>query len=66
MSKPVNIEVEVKDIKHQLMEISKKLDALIYEKEIIAMMKLSENLLSGFFEDEEDIYKITDLKVTYR
>jgi hypothetical protein len=29
-------------------------------------MKLTEKSLSGFFEDEKDIYKITDLKVRYR
>ena len=47
-------------------EISKKIDDLMYEREITAMMKLTEKSLSGFFEDEKDIYKITDLKVRYR
>ena len=66
MSNSVNIEAEVRDIKQHLIEISKKIDELMYEKEITAMMKLSEKSLSGFFKSEEDIYKITDLKRRYK
>ena len=62
----MNIEAEVKDIKQRVIEISKKIDDLMYEKEITAMMKLAEKSLSGFFEDEKDIYKISDLKVRYK
>ena len=61
-----NIEAEVRDIKQHLIEISKKIDDLMNEREITAMMKLTEKSLSGFFENEKDIYKITDLKVRYR
>ncbi len=53
MSNPMNIEVEVRDIKQRVIEISKKIDDLMYERE-------------GFFEDEKDIYKISDLKVRYK
>lgn len=62
----MNVETEVKDIKRYVIEISKKLDELLYEKEIISMMKLAEKSLSGFFENEPDIYKIEDLKVRYK
>ena len=62
----MNIEAEVKDIKQRVIEISKKIDDLMYEKEITAMMKLAEKSLSGFLEDEKDIYKISDLKVRYK
>lgn len=62
----INIEAEVKDIKERIIEISKKLDDLMYEKEMSAMMKLAEKSLSGFFEDEKDVYKISDLKVRYK
>ncbi len=62
----MNIETEVRDIKRYVIEISKKFDELLSEKEIVSMMKLSEKSLSGFFENEPDIYKITDLKVRYR
>lgn len=62
----MNIEAEVRDIKQHVIEISKKIDELVYEREITAMMKLSEKSLSVFFEDELDIYKIGDLKVRYK
>jgi len=29
-------------------------------------MKLSDKSLSGLFEDEKDLYKISDLKVRYK
>jgi hypothetical protein len=66
MSNPINIEVEVRDIKKRVIEISEKIDNLMYEREITAMMKLTDKSLSGFFEDEKDIYKISDLKVRYK
>ncbi|MDP3105259.1 MAG: hypothetical protein Q8M95_11730 [Candidatus Methanoperedens sp.] len=61
----INLEAEVTDIKRHVIEISEKLDELLYEKEITAMMKLSEKSLFRFIEEEPDIYKITDLKVRY-
>jgi hypothetical protein len=65
MSTPLNIEAEVRDIKQHVVEISRKIDELLYEREITSIMKLAEKTLSGFFEGEEDLYKITDLKVRY-
>ncbi len=62
----IDIESEVRDIKRYVIEISKKFDELLCEKEIVSMMKLSERSLSVFFENEPDIYKITDLKVRYK
>ncbi len=62
----MGIEVEIKDIKQHLAEISKKLDELLYEREIISLMKLSEKSLSEFLRNEPDIYKIDDLKVRYK
>jgi len=62
----MEIEAEVRDIKQHVIEISEKIDELMYEKEITAMMKLAEKSLSRFFEDEPDIYKIEDLKVRYK
>ena len=59
----MNIEAEVRDIKRYVIDISKKVDELIHEKELVSMMKLSEKSLSDFLENEPDIYKITDLKV---
>ena len=62
----MNIESEVRNIKQHIIDISKKIDELMYEREISAMMKLAEKSLSEFFKDEPDIYKIEDLKVRYK
>ncbi|AIG98350.1 hypothetical protein AFULGI_00015880 [Archaeoglobus fulgidus DSM 8774] len=62
----MSIEAELADIKRLLTEISRKLDELLEEKEITAMMKLSEVSLKDFLEDEPDIYSIEDVKVRYR
>ena len=42
----MEIEAEIRDIKQHVIEISKKLDELMYEREITAMMKLAEKSLS--------------------
>jgi hypothetical protein len=34
----IDLETEVKDIKRYVIEISKKVDELLYEKEIVSMM----------------------------
>ncbi len=62
----MGIEAEIADIKRLLTEISRKLDELIEEKEITAMMMLSEVSLKDFLKDEPDIYSIEDVKVRYR
>jgi len=62
----MNLEAEVTDIKRHVIEISEKLDELLYEKEMVSMMKLSEKSLSEFLKEEPDIYKISDLKVRYK
>ena len=62
----MNIEAEVRDMKQHIIEISKKIDGLLYERETASMMKLAETSLSGFLESEPDIYKIEDLKVRYK
>jgi hypothetical protein len=62
----MSIEAEVRDMKQHLIEISEKIDELLYEREIVSIMKLAEKSLSEFFEDEPDIYRIEDLKVRYK
>lgn len=62
----MNIEAEVRDMKQHIIEISKKMDELLYERESVSMMKLAERSLSSFFESEPDIYTIEDLKVRYK
>ena len=61
-----NMEAEIKDIKQRVIEISKKIDEIVHEREISSMMKLSDKSLSEFFEDEPDVYKLKDLKVRYK
>ena len=62
----MQIEAEIRDIKQWIMEISKKIDSLLYEKEILPIMKLEEKSSSDFLEEEPDIYKLKDLKKRYR
>ena len=62
----MNIEAEVRDIKQHIVEVSKKIDALLEERETISTMKLAERSLSRFVESEPDIYGIEDLKVRYK
>ncbi len=62
----MSIEAEVRDMKQHLIELSEKIDELLYEREIVSIMKLTEKSLSEFFEDEPDIYRIEDLKVRYK
>ncbi|NOY12098.1 MAG: hypothetical protein GXO67_08495 [Archaeoglobi archaeon] len=62
----MDIQTELVDIKRILTKMSRKLDELLEEKEITAMMKLSEVSLKDFLDDEPDIYSIKDVKVRYR
>ena len=62
----MNIEAEVRDIKQHVIEISRKIDELLQERETISMMKLAERSLSRYVESEPDIYRIEDLKVRYK
>jgi len=62
----MNIEAEVRDIKQHIIEISKKIDELLQERETVSIMKLAEGSLSKFVESEPDIYRTEDLKVRYK
>ena len=61
----MKVEAELREIKQHLMELSKKLDELVYAREVVAMMKLSEKSLK-FLEDEPDVYSVEDLRVRYQ
>ncbi len=60
----MTIEVDLKEIKSLLLELNKKLDALLVEKdtETYALMALAEKSLAEFLEEEPDIYTIKDFK----
>ncbi|MFA7304853.1 MAG: hypothetical protein WC015_10140 [Methanoregula sp.] len=61
----MNREAEVQDIKENVLQISHKLDELINEKDVIAGMKLSEQALAPFLDEEPDLYTIKDARVVY-
>jgi len=54
----MNREAEVQDIKENVLQISHKLDELINEKDVIAGMKLSEQALAPFLDEEPDLYTL--------
>jgi len=62
----MNIEAEVRDIKQHIIEISRKMDELLEERETVSIMRLAEGSLSKFVQSEPDIYRIEDLKVLYK
>lgn len=62
----MTIEIEIKEIKEMLEELSKKLDALIQDRETLAMMTVSQQSLKDFFSGEPDLYSVKDVKVAYR
>jgi hypothetical protein len=45
----MNLESEVRDIKQNVMNLSLKVDELLHEREMTAMMKLYEVSLKSFF-----------------
>jgi hypothetical protein len=61
----MNIEADVREIRQQVAEISKKLDQLLLERDSVGVMKLSERSLSIFLQDEPDLYGINDIRVAY-
>jgi hypothetical protein len=62
----LTIEVEIKEIKTMLGEVSMKLDALIQDRETLTMMIISERALKDFLASEPDLYSMRDVKVAYR
>jgi len=62
----LTIEVEIKEIKEMLGELKKKLDALVQERETVAMMIMSQQSLKDFLMSEPDLYSIRDVKVAYK
>ncbi len=61
----MTIESELEEIKKQMHEMSKKLDDLLSDRDVIAMLKLSELSLQEFFDNEPNLYSLEDLKVRY-
>ena len=62
----MNREAEVQDIKENVLQISHKLDELANDRNVIAEMKLSEQALAPFLDEEPDLYTIKNAKVVYQ
>ncbi len=60
------IETDVREIKESIRELTEKIDLLLDERESMAVMKLSEQSLSAFLDEEPDLYTIRDVRVVYR
>jgi regulator of replication initiation timing len=58
----MSIENELREIKSLLLEVNKKLDALLEEKQTVV---LTENSLKDFLEEEPDIYSLKDVKRSF-
>ena len=62
----MNIEADVKEIRAQVAEISKKLDIILQERETAGIMALSERALYPFLDEEPDLYTVHDIKAAYK
>jgi hypothetical protein len=62
----LTIEVEIREIKEMLQKLNKRLDALVQDRETLAMMVISQQSLGDFLANEPDLYSTKDVKVAYR
>jgi len=62
----MTIEVEIREIKEMLDELSRKIDMLVQDRETLAMMVTSQQSLKDFLANEPDLYSMRDIKVRYR
>ena|GEM_PF-307577 len=62
----VDVVKELMRIEQKLEHIEKLLNELLEQEESYALMKLSEESLREFLENEPDLYSEEDIKVKYR
>lgn len=55
------LEVEMKEIREMIKEVSRKIDSLIHERETTAMMIMSQDSLRDFLMSEPNLYSRKDL-----
>lgn len=60
------LEVEMKELREMVKEVSRKLDSLIRERETAAIMIMAQDSLKDFLMNEPDLYSRKDIKVAYR
>jgi len=61
----MTIEVDIREIKDLVSALNKKIDVLIDARESLSVMMLAQRSLTGFLEEQPDIYSIDDVKVRY-
>lgn len=61
----MGVEADLKEVKEQIMLMSEKLDSIIYERDMTALMALSDSSLKAFLDEEPEVYTVRDLKVVY-
>jgi len=61
----MTIEVDIREIMDLVFALNKKIDVLIDARESLSVMMLAQRSLTGFLEEQPDIYSIDDVKVRY-
>ena len=61
----MHIDAEIRELKEMITLMSEKLDTLISERDMTALMALSDHSLKEFLVDEPDEYSASDLKSVY-
>jgi len=62
----LTIEVEIREIKEMLLKLNRRFDALVQDRETLALMAISQESLKEFLASEPDLYSTGDVKVAYR
>jgi len=59
----MTIEVDIREIKHMLVDLGRKIDGPVQERERSAMLTISQHSLADFLLGEADLYSVKDVKV---
>ena len=61
----MDIDAEIRELSEMISVMSEKLDDIINERDMTALMALSDHSLKEFLDDEPDEYSASDLKGVY-
>lgn len=56
----------VEEIRREVQTLNQKIDLLLERQETVGMMRLSEQSLSLFLDEEPDLYTVRDCRVVYQ
>lgn len=56
----------VEEIRREVQTLNQKIDLLLERQETVGMMRLSEQSLSLFLDEEPDLYTVRDYRVVYQ